>query len=133
MKQRYHKPTQTLGQKQRAFAWAFIQLQVYALKQGYEITYGDLFRDYRVHGAYGEKASYSAASSLHKKKLAGDLNLFKEDDTGKAQFLRKTSDHAQLGAYWIKLGEANGLPLKWGGDKGRSDGNHYSLGLGDRW
>ena len=46
---------------------------------GYKVTSGDFYRDPRSHGKYGEGsgcAGYSSSSSLHKKRRAGDLNLF---------------------------------------------------------
>lgn len=52
--------------------------------------------------------------SLHKLKLAADLNLFKD-----GKYLRATKDYLPLGEYWEYLGGY------WGGRFG--DGNHFSI------
>ena len=38
-------------------------------------TFGDAYRDERLHGKYGEKRGYGHAESDHKRRLAVDLNL----------------------------------------------------------
>lgn len=53
-------------------------------------------------------------ASLHKKKLAADLNLFRD-----GQYLTKSEDYRPLGEYWEYLGGS------WGGRFG--DGNHFSV------
>ena len=104
----------TLGQKQREFTLMIAKLIVFAYERGYELTFGDAFRDPRVHGSVGEKKSYSSASSNHKIRLAVDLNLFKD-----GKFLTSSEDHKPLGVFWESLGGS------WGGRF--KDGNHYSL------
>lgn len=106
----------TLGEKQRRFAGMVGRLIVFAYDNGYEITLGDAYRDPRVHGDMGEKRGYGAASSLHKLRLAVDLNLFKD-----GVYLTRTEDHAELGAFWESMGGT------WGGRFSTPDGNHYSL------
>lgn len=105
---------ETLGQKQRRFVRMLGQLIHFADEKGYELTVGDAYRDPRVHGEMGVKKSYSAASSVHKQRLAMDFNLFKD-----GVFLTKTEDHKVLGEYWESIGGT------WGGRF--NDGNHYSL------
>lgn len=104
----------TLGQKQRKFTRMIAQLIEYAYTNGYELTFGDAYRDPRLHGDVGVKKSYSSANSLHKSRLAVDFNLFKD-----GQYLTSTEDHRALGEYWESIG---GI---WGGRF--NDGNHYSL------
>ncbi|AQZ96547.1 M15 family metallopeptidase [Halopseudomonas phragmitis] len=106
--------TETLGQKQRRFTRMIGLLIEYAYQNGYELTFGDAYRDPRVHGQVGEKKSYSSAGSLHKQRLAVDFNLFRD-----GRYLTQTEDHRLLGEYWESLGGA------WGGRF--NDGNHYSL------
>lgn len=60
----------TLGQKQRHFTRLVGLLIEYAYQQGYELTFGDAYRDPRLHGEMGVKKSYSAANSNHKIRLA---------------------------------------------------------------
>ena len=103
-----------LGQKQRKFTRMIAQLIEYAYQNGYELTFGDAYRDPRLHGDVGVKKSYSSANSLHKSRLAVDLNLFKN-----GQYLTTTEAHKPLGEYWESIGGT------WGGRF--NDGNHYSL------
>lgn len=104
----------TLGQKQRKFTRMIAQLIEYAYANGYELTFGDAYRDPRLHGDVGVKKSYSSANSLHKSRLAVDFNLFKN-----GQYLTTTEAHRPIGEYWESIGGA------WGGRF--NDGNHYSL------
>jgi hypothetical protein len=96
------------------------KLLVYAHTSGYEVTLGDAYRDPRVHGDFGEKKSYSAAYSNHKRRLAIDLNLFRD-----GKFLQMTEDHRPLGEFWESIGGY------WGGRHG--DGNHYSIEFEGYW
>lgn len=104
----------TLGEKQRKFVKMIGQLIQFAYDKGYELTFGDAYRDPRLHGAFGTKKGYGAASSVHKVRLAVDFNLFKD-----GKFLTATEDHEPLGLFWESLGGT------WGGRF--EDGNHYSL------
>lgn len=104
----------TLGQKQRKFTLMISKLIQFAYENGYELTFGDAYRDPRVHGEVGVKKSYSSANSLHKERLAVDFNLFKD-----GKYLTASEDHRPLGEYWEYLGGS------WGGRF--NDGNHYSL------
>ena len=106
----------TLGQKQRLFTYRISQLIQYAYQNGYELTFGDAYRDPRVHGALGLKRSYSSASSNHKQRLAVDFNLFKD-----GVYQTTSEAHQPLGEYWESLGPE----CAWGGRW--QDGNHYSM------
>jgi hypothetical protein len=94
----------TLREKQSEFARAVPRLIDYAFSVGYEVTLGDAYRDPR--------APYGSKSSKHRRRLAIDLNLFKN-----GVYLTTTEDHRELGEYWEKIG---GI---WGGRF--DDGNHY--------
>jgi hypothetical protein len=109
----------TLGQKQRKFTLMVATLVAWAYENGYELTYGDAYRDPRSHGKVGEQGPYGRARSLHKSKLAVDFNLFKD-----GKYLKTTEDHQPLGEYWESIGGT------WGGSF--NDGNHYSLAHGQR-
>jgi len=104
----------TLGQKQRHFTRLVGLLIEYAYQNGFELTFGDAYRDPRLHGEMGVKKSYSSAKSNHKIRLAVDFNLFKE-----GKYLTATEDYTKLGEYWESLGGC------WGGRF--NDGNHFSL------
>lgn len=104
----------SLRKKQSEFVWMFVSLLLKAKEMGYEITFGDGYRDPRVFGKVGERKGYGESNSLHKLRLAQDINLFKD-----GVFLSKTEDHRPLGEYWESIGGT------WGGRF--DDGNHYSL------
>ena len=104
----------SVGSTQKEFTLDIASLIFFAYEQGYELTFGDAFRDPRVHGRYGEKESYATADSEHKRRLAVDFNLFKD-----GKYLTETSDHKMLGDYWESINPKN----IWGGRW--DDGNHY--------
>ena len=109
-----------LSEKQRKFSLAVADLVLWAYAQGYELTLGDAYRDPRVFGKVGERKGYGRSQSLHKQRLAIDLNLF----IGGA-YQRTTEAHRPLGRYWEEvLGPRHGLDLSWGGRF--NDGTHYS-------
>lgn len=97
---------ESLASKQKRFPLMVAELIQYAYSMGYEVTFGDAYRDPRC--------PYGAKVSAHHRRLAIDLNLFKDK-----KYLIKTEDHLFLGVYWERMGGT------WGGRWG--DGNHYSL------
>ena len=105
----------TLSKAQRKFAFHLSCLIQHIYASGYECTFGDAYRDPRVHGQMGDQGAYGRPYSAHKQRLAVDLNLFKD-----GIWLRSTKAHEPFGAYWIALDSDN----VWGGDF--NDGNHYS-------
>lgn len=111
----------TLGEKQELFASLLPYLLLKAEDLGFKVRIGDLYRDSRVHGVYGEKKGYGSQWSMHKLRLAVDLNLMKE-----GILMTFTEEHKELGMWWESL-----HPLcRWGGRF--NDGNHYSLTHDDR-
>lgn len=113
-----NKKTMKLGEKQELFMRLLSRLIDKVHELGFEIRGGDLFRDPRVHGEFGEKKGYGASRSCHKLKLAIDLNLTRD-----GVFLTDTDDHREIGEYWKKQHHL----CRWGGDFHRPDGNHYSI------
>ena len=112
-----------LSTKQQEFTRCVSQLINFATAQGFGLTFGDAYRDKRAHGDFGSKYGYSAASSVHKKRLAVDLNLFVDDkyitDGGCEEYL-------MLGNAWERMHP----DARWGGNfKGKSanDANHFSF------
>lgn len=100
----------TLREKQSLFIRLLARLILHAELLGYELTGGDLYRD--------KRCDYGHPQSLHRKRLAVDLNLFIDGD-----YQRESEAHEPLGSFWKSL-----HPLcRWGGDFSDPDGNHYSL------
>lgn len=95
--------------KQHRFTQMVARLLLHAEALGYQVTFGDAYRDPRC--PYGSKRS------MHHKRLAIDLNLFKN-----GHYLTDTYDHLPLGEYWESIG---GI---WGGRFSNKDGNHYQYG-----
>jgi len=91
------------------------ELIIFAYSKGYEITLGDAYRDPQVFGEMGEKKGYGHSSSYHKKRLAIDLNLFRD-----GRYITDYEGHQVLGEYWEFIGGS------WGGRF--DDPNHYSYG-----
>lgn len=98
----------SLRKKQSRFCRMVADLIVFAYEHGYELTFGDAYA-----------TTGHTANSLHYKRLAIDLNLFRD-----GEYLQKTEDHLALGEYWESIGGS------WGGRF--QDGNHYSLEHGGR-
>ena len=94
-----------LRQKQSRFVRMVGLLIDYAYLQGFELTFGD------AYALTGHKAN-----SLHGKRLAIDLNLFRN-----GEYLTTTEAHLPLGEFWERIGGT------WGGRFSTPDGNHYSL------
>lgn len=101
--------TLTLGQKQRLFTKHVALLILKAYELGYEMS---------LAWAYDPPDSGSGRSprSLHRSRLAIDLNLFKD-----GEYLTSTEDHRELGEWWEHQHEL----ACWGGRF--NDGNHYSF------
>ena len=110
----------TLGEKQRLFVQLQAKFVQWVYEQGYSLTYGDAYRDPRVHGHVGEKKSYGHKNSNHKVRLAVDYNLFKYVN-GEWVYMQTTEDHRPLGEKW----ESMHTLCRWGGRF--NDGNHYSF------
>lgn len=105
-----------LGKKQELFMRLLPHLILKCHELGYEVRGGDLFRDPRVHGAFGAKGGYGRKRSCHKLKLAIDLNIFKD-----GVYITSTEGHREIGEWWEKQHKL----CRWGGR--HNDGNHYSL------
>ena len=108
-----------VGEAQRLFARLSVSLLQHILEVGYEFTYGDAYRDPRVFGEVGEREGYGHPKSGHKRKIALDINLFKD-----GVYLDKTEHHTEIGEWWEKQHEL----CRWGGRF--EDGNHYSIEWG---
>jgi hypothetical protein len=105
----------SLSIEQQLFSHDVIKLLQEIEAQGYSFTFGDAFRS-------PEQAELNAAKGIgikdsqHCKRLAIDLNLFKD-----GTFLPDSHDHIPFGKFWCSLDHMN----EWGGNFKRIDGNHY--------
>ena len=105
-----------LREKQSLFAALVPLLIAEMYHRGYEVTLGEAWR----------RPGVGWRLSLHRKRLAIDLNLFR-----RGRYLTTTKAHKPFGVWWEGLGKKLGLPLVWGGRfKPVSDGNHYGFSHG---
>ncbi len=84
--------------------------------EGYELSFGDAYRDPRVFGKEGEKKGYGHKSSYHKRRLAVDFNLFVDGE----YMSGGCPEYTEIGKYWESIGGT------WGGRF--NDHNHFSYG-----
>jgi len=110
-----------LFKKQTIFTKLLTELIVFAYSKGYQITLGEAWRPDITAQAYAKQGK-GIKNSLHSKRLAIDLNLFKD-----GKYLDKSEDHRFLGEFWESLGKKNKIDACWGGRFKRPDGNHYSI------
>jgi hypothetical protein len=96
----------SLRERQSRFVKMVGHLIAWADEHGYELTFGDAYRDSRVNWTYG------ARNSKHRVRLAVDFNLYID-----GVYQTSTEAHAPLGEYWESIGGV------WGGRW--NDGNHY--------
>ena len=106
-----------LRSKQSTFAKNIGHLIEYAYAHGYELTFGDAYRDAETMARRGHPRSN------HGNRLAVDFNLFID-----GVYVTTTAAHTPLGTFWKSLDKRNA----WGGDFRRPDGNHYSMEHGGR-
>ena|SRR5688500_2510242 len=105
----------TLREKQSLFCLLVGELIREAYAQGFELTFGETYRS-PEEAARLAKLGRGIRASLHTKRLAIDLNLFRD-----GKYLSSTESHRPLGEWW----ERQDPLCAWGGHF--NDGNHYSL------
>ena len=103
----------TLGEAQRIFAGNVGRLILRGEELGYAFTFGDAYRDPSV--------LYGHPKSVHRQRLAVDLNLFQRVN-GVWIYRTDTESHRPLGEWWEGIHEL----ARWGGRFSPPDGNHYS-------
>jgi hypothetical protein len=106
-----------LSEKQQIFAWNVSNLIEKIECDGYKCTFGEAYRT-------PEQAALNAAkgigikNSLHCKRLAVDLNLFKD-----GVYCADVESWRPFGEYWKTLNALN----RWGGDWKSGDANHVEM------
>lgn len=105
----------TLREQQEIFTKNVALLIDFIFEQGYTCTLGEAFRTQEQADWYAEKG-IGSKNSLHCKRLAIDLNIFKD-----GVYLSESDKYEFAGNYWYTLHEDN----RWGGAGG--DGNHFSM------
>lgn len=110
--------------KQFIFASLVPLLISKAIELGYTVTLGECYRS-AEEALRLSKLGKGIVGSLHTLKLAIDLNLFRD-----GVYLSTNEAHRELGKYWESLSNGKEYVTYWGGHFG--DGNHYSIGHGNK-
>lgn len=107
-----------LEQKQQIFSHNVGLLINYICFMGYAISIGEVYRTKEQAEIYAKQGK-GIIDSLHCKKLAIDISLFKD-----GKYLDKSESYEFAGKYWEKLDPLN----RWGGRwEKRTDGNHFEM------
>ena len=106
-----------LGEKQELFSRLLGDLLHEAHRRGFNVRMGEVLR-FKQQAEWNAMNGKGIVNSLHCKKLAVDLNLFKN-----GKYLTATDDYYILGEWWEKQHEL----ARWGGRFSRPDGGHFSL------
>lgn len=85
---------------------------------GYEVTLGEATRSPATAKFYAEQG-IGIESSLHRIRLALDINLFKN-----GEYLLRTEDYRPLGEWWESQAVED-IKFVWGGRF--EDGDHFSF------
>lgn len=93
--------------EQSAFLTDFCGLILFAVEQGFVVTAGELQRPVEMQEIYVKTGRSKTMDSYHLKKLAGDLNFFKD-----GQYIQDKKTLQPLGDYWEGLNPKN----SWGGN-----------------
>ena len=105
-----------LLERQMDFADAVGLLLRKVKEMGYRCTLGEGYRTPEQAAIYASNG-LGIPNSLHCKRLAIDINLFKD-----GKYLGNSEDYEPLGVWWESIGGS------WGGRfKKRPDGNHFSF------
>ena len=102
---------------QSIFSLNLAKLIIYIYDRGYTCTGGEWWRTPEMARLYA-KSGKGIIDSMHIRRLAVDLNLFKD-----GKYLNTTEAHRLFGEYWETLHSMN----RWGGDFPKPDGNHYEM------
>ena len=112
----------SLSQEQAAFLLDACALIKYATEQGFTVTGGELARTPEQQAIYVKTGRSKTLNSNHLKRLAIDLNFFKD-----GQIIWNRPVLAPLGFYWESLHPKN----RWGGNfKSLVDCPHFERNVG---
>jgi hypothetical protein len=112
----------SLSDEQATFLLDACKMIQYATEQGFKVTGGELFRTAEQQAIYVQTGRSKTLNSNHLKRLAIDLNFFKD-----GQIIWDKGILAPLGVYWESLNPKN----RWGGNfKSLVDCPHFERNVG---
>lgn len=97
----------TLSQRQQIFTFNIHLLIDYAYKQGFKLTFGEVYRTLEQQRIYFNTGRSKTMNSRHLQRLAVDFNVFLN-----GRLLNSPAEIRPLGEFWISLDKDN----VWGGD-----------------
>jgi hypothetical protein len=106
-----------LSERQAIFCVNVAILVLHINASGYSCTFGEAYRT-PEQAALNAKKGIGIANSLHCKRLAIDLNLFKD-----GVYCADVESWRPFGEYWKGLNTLN----RWGGDWKSGDANHLEM------
>lgn len=114
----------TLSERQMFFARNVARLILFITESNYGCTFGEAYRT-PEQAELNAKKGIGIKNSLHCKRLAIDINLFKE-----GVYLTSGEHYKQFGEYWASLHPANRYGGDWdkdgiSGEPGETDFNHF--------
>jgi len=112
----------SLVTEQAAFLQDYMKLIAKATELGFVVTSGELLRPVEMQQLYVASGRSKTMNSYHIRKLAGDLNFFLPDTTGKLVYICEKEALQELGDYWESLNSKN----SWGGNwRSFKDAPHF--------
>lgn len=97
----------SLGEEQEAFSRDFMLLLQYLHDNNYKVRIGEIQRTLAQQKLYVKEGKSKTYSSMHLRKCAADLFIFKED-----KWLKGKKKLQKIGDYWEGLDNKN----RWGGN-----------------
>jgi hypothetical protein len=94
----------SLSQRQQTFTIMVANIILYALQEGFGLTFGEVYRTQAQQDIYVEKEKSEVTHSKHQDRLAVDFNLFIDGD-----YVTDKEQYRKLGEQWEKDGG------RWGG------------------
>lgn len=101
-----------LSERQQLFTFNIHLLIEFAYKNGFCLTFGEVYRTEEQQKIYFETGRSKTMNSRHLQRLAVDFNIFKD-----GILLNKPIDIKPLGDFWESLNTDN----VWGGDWDRDN------------
>lgn len=112
----------TLLQKQVLFTMLIAHFIEKISASGYAVTFGEAWRSDET-AKLNEAEGKGISNSLHRLRLAMDLNLFKN-----GVLLTSVEDYRPLGEFWESCSDPKGdYVCCWGGRFSKPDADHFSI------
>lgn len=97
----------TLSERQQVFTFNIHQLIEFAYKNGFKLTFGEVYRTEEQQKIYFDTGRSKTMNSRHLQRLAVDFNIFIDN-----RLINDPLTIQPLGNFWVTLN----LDNVWGGD-----------------